>query len=566
MKHVSLAAPLRRLCAVLAVLLAAAVLCPAALAAYELPVTLANEEESVYLYNMDNDTVLLDYNSTEVRYVASTTKMMTALLLIESGQDLETVVTIPTCLTQEFKDIQATNGTDMNLKIGEEIRLKDLLYGLIVRSANDAASVIAWYLGGQAASYDAAPFVVMMNARAAELGCTGTTFGCPHGLYDHGNVSTAQDLARIAEACYASELYMQVATTLTYTLPVTNKHPYERDIENVNFMMQPDYEYYRDYIRGMKTGFTTLAGRCYVTTATQNGDTYLLVVLGSTKESIYAECSGILDWAFASFSNRVLLDMETQVAALPLNGCAQAEEIPLYAARSVAAYGLNSDEVSLSVDLPEKVNAPVKAGKVLGTVTVSLGGTVIDTVELVAAQDYESAFLTGLWNTVLLAPVLVVILVALALFTVKVGGGDARALAGEMAETVQNTVKAAQTAAEQPKQRQRKPARRKAKLPLGGKRGQKQPAGDAAGAAAPAPAGAEPVTAAAAGGVAPTGADAAPAGAGEPLGAEAAATRGVFDFDQAPVSEMPEEFGFAPEDGADDPAAEDTAAKEPATL
>ena len=405
-----------------AALLAVGAALPAA-ATYNLPITTANEGESIYLYNMDNDTVLLDENSTEIRYVASTTKMMTALLLIESGQDLEnTVITIPKCINQEFKDIQATNGTGMNLKVGEEIRLIDLLYGLIVRSANDAASVIAWHLTGGGDTYNAAPFVEMMNQRARELGCTGTTFGCPHGLYDHGNVSTAQDLARIAEACFAQPLYMQVATTLSYTLPMTNKHQYERTIENVNLMMQPGQQAYREYISGMKTGFTTLAGRCFVTTASQNGDTYMLVILGSTKDAIYTETAALLDWAFGNFSNRVLLEMTNPVQTLPLKGCDESETLELYAARSVAAYGHNQAAVTMEYDLPEAVRAPIKQNKVVGTVTVKMDGEVIDTVDLLAGASWSSALLDGLVATILLLPVLLIVLVVLIWGTVLYGG------------------------------------------------------------------------------------------------------------------------------------------------
>jgi len=412
----------RRLAALAAAALLAVGAALPASAAYSLPITTANEGESIYLYNMDNETVLLDENSTEIRYVASTTKMMTALLLIESGQDLEnTVITIPKCLQQEFKDIQATNGTGMNLKVGEEIRLIDLLYGLVVRSANDAASVIAWHLAGGGDTYNVAAFVEQMNIRARELGCTGTTFGCPHGLYDHGNVSTAQDLARIAEACYAQPLYMQVATTMQYTLPLTNKHPYERVIENVNLMMQPGQQNYREYINGMKTGFTTLAGRCFVTTATQNGDTYMLVILGSTKDAIYVETAALLDWAFASFSNRVLLDMAQPVQTLPLKGCDESDTLELYAARSVAAYGHNEAEVTLEYDLPETVRAPVKKDKVIGTVTVKLGGEVIDTVDLMAGASWSSALLDGLVATILLLPVLLVILGGMIWLTARIG-------------------------------------------------------------------------------------------------------------------------------------------------
>ncbi len=118
-----------------------------------------------------------------------------------------------------------------------------------------------------------------MNARAKELGCTDTTFSCVHGLYDYGNVSTAEDLAKIAAACYANETYMQAANTLTYTLPATNLHQNERTIKATNLMLDPEYAYHRDYVRGMKTGFTTLAGRCFVTFAQQDGHTYGLVVL-----------------------------------------------------------------------------------------------------------------------------------------------------------------------------------------------------------------------------------------------------------------------------------------------
>ena len=151
----------------------------------------------------------------------------------------------------------------------------------------------------------------MMNQKAQELGCTGTSFTCVHGLYDYGNVSTAEDLARIASACYANETYMQVANTQSYTLPATNLHQNERAITSTNLMLNPEYAYYRDYIRGMKTGFTTLAGRCFVTFAEKDGHTYGLVVLGSDLDNIYRECAEILDWAFASFSDRQLTDTQT---------------------------------------------------------------------------------------------------------------------------------------------------------------------------------------------------------------------------------------------------------------
>ena len=246
-------------------------------AAYQMPIQTASDTESVYLFNLDTGKPILRQNSDQQRYIASLTKMMTALLFLESGKDMNAEITIPTSLTQEFKDIQNANGSTMNLRIGETVRRIDLLYGLLVASANDAASVIASDVSGG----DLTAFVAQMNARAKELGCMDTTFSCVHGLYDYGNVSTAEDLAKIAAACYANETYMQAANTLTYTLPATNLHQNERTIKATNLMLDPEYAYHRDYVRGMKTGFTTLAGRCFVTFAQQDGHTYGLVVLGS---------------------------------------------------------------------------------------------------------------------------------------------------------------------------------------------------------------------------------------------------------------------------------------------
>ena len=283
---------------VLTLLLAVTAALPG-LAVYEMPIQTVHETESVYLFNLDTGKPILAQNAEQPRYIASLTKMMTALLFLESGKDLNAEITIPASLTQEFKDIQNANGSTMNLRIGETVRRIDLLYGLLVASANDAASVIAMDVAS-----DLPAFVTQMNARAKELGCTSTAFTCVHGLYDYGNVSSAEDLAKIAAACHANETYMQVANTLTYTLPATNLHQQERQITSTNLMLNPEYPYYRDYIRGMKTGFTTLAGRCYVTFAEKDGHTYGLVVLGSDLDNIYREASEILDWAFASFSDR----------------------------------------------------------------------------------------------------------------------------------------------------------------------------------------------------------------------------------------------------------------------
>ena len=283
----------RRLAAwVLTLALAAALALPGG-AVYAMPIRTANAQESIYLINAVTGEVLLDQNSGQQRCVASLTKMMTALLLLESGKDLNETITVPASLTEEFQNIRSKNGSTILLAAGEQLRRIDLLYALLVCSANDAASVIAWDVAGSIPA-----FVQQMNARAAQLGCTGTRFSCPHGLYDDGNVSNAQDMAKIAIACAQYELYRQIADTLQYEIPATNLHA-ARSIRSTNKMLNPENSCYRAYIHGMKTGFTTKAGRCYVTAAQQGDSIYGLVILGSDLKNIYAEAAAILDWAFA---------------------------------------------------------------------------------------------------------------------------------------------------------------------------------------------------------------------------------------------------------------------------
>ena len=390
------------------------------LAAYEMPIQTVNEGESVYLFNADIDKPILEQNADQQRYIASLTKMMTALLFLESGKDMNAEITIPASLTQEFKDIQNANGSTINLRIGETVRRIDLLYGLLVASANDAASVIASDVSGG----DLTAFVAQMNARAKELGCTDTTFSCVHGLYDYGNVSTAEDLAKIAAACYANETYMQAANTLTYTLPATNLHQNERTIKATNLMLDPEYAYHRDYVRGMKTGFTTLAGRCFVTFAQQDGHTYGLVVLGSDMNNIYRECAEILDWAFSSFSDRQLVDTETVLTTIPLTKCRTEEAVELYAASGLSGYGHADDEVTFEFSVPESTSATVKEGAVLGTATVYLDGYEMGTVDLVTHKEYVSDFRTDAKTTLLLMAALIGILIVLGFLTMVAGGGS----------------------------------------------------------------------------------------------------------------------------------------------
>ena len=402
---------------VLTLALAAAAALPG-LAAYPMPIQTASETEAVYLFNADTGKTILAQNADQQQYVASLTKMMTALLLLESGKDLNGEVTVPTAMTQEFKDIQNANGMTAGLRIGETVHRIDLLYALLVSSANDAASVIAYDVGGSVLD-----FVRQMNARAAELGCTGTNFTCAHGLFDYGNVSTAEDMARIAAECYKNPTFVQVSGTAAYTMPATNLHQNERTINSTNPLTDTGSEFYRSYIKCVKGGFTTLAGRCAVAFAEQGGHTYGLVILHADNASLYTECDQLLDWAFESFSDRPLVDTETELTTIDLTKCRAQPTAALYAAAPVSGYGHADDVVSYAFDLPESIPATVKNGQKVGTATVYLDGYEVGTVDLVTHAEYISDFRTDSKATLLLLCALVVLLGALTVLTLAAGGG-----------------------------------------------------------------------------------------------------------------------------------------------
>ena len=402
---------------VLTLALAAAAALPG-LAAYPMPIQTASETEAVYLFNADTGKTILAQNADQQQYVASLTKMMTALLLLESGKDLNGEVTVPTAMTQEFKDIQNANGMTAGLRIGETVRRIDLLYALLVSSANDAASVIAYDVGGSVLD-----FVRQMNARAAELGCTGTNFTCAHGLFDYGNVSTAEDMARIAAECYQNPTFVQVSGTAAYTMPATNLHQNERTINSTNPLTDTGSEFYRSYIKCVKGGFTTLAGRCAVAFAEQGGHTYGLVILHADNASLYTECDQLLDWAFESFSDRPLVDTQTELTTVDLTKCRAQPTAALYAAAPVSGYGHADDVVSYAFDLPESIPATVKNGQKVGTATVYLDGYEVGTVDLVTHAEYISDFRTDSKATLLLLCALVVLLGALTVLTLAAGGG-----------------------------------------------------------------------------------------------------------------------------------------------
>ena len=384
---------------VLTLALAAAAALPG-LAVYPMPIQTASETEAVYLFNADTGKTILNQNADQQQYVASLTKLMTALLLLESGKDLNGEVTVPTALTQEFRDIQNANGTTMGLRIGETVHRIDLLNAMLIVSANDAASVIAYDVGGSVLD-----FVKQMNARAQELGCTGTHFVNPNGLHDPNHYSTAWDIYLFTREAMKYDEFMTIVNTKAYDVPATNKSE-ARELHSTNYLISNwrATGYLYSGAQGIKTGSTDAAGYCLVSSAVRTDRQLISVVLGarlmtasdgSYKVGSFTETARLFDWGFDNFTTKTVLTEDEMIQEVPValsKETAQVAVHPAYTAEAVLPDDLQPEDLVRTVTLDaDVVDAPVSAGQQLGTITLSYGDVDYATVPLLAVADVNAS-------------------------------------------------------------------------------------------------------------------------------------------------------------------------------
>lgn len=240
---------------------------------------------SVVLMDMDSLNVIYGENMNNIRSVASISKIMTAIVAIENA-DINSTVTIGEEITKAY-------GSGIYIKQGEEITLESLLYGLMLRSGNDAALAIANYVGG-----DVDKFVEMMNEKAVEIGMKNTTFNNPHGLDENGgNLSTAYDMALLTSYAMKNEDYRKIVSTKKYTLR-TNMNYY-------SWINKHKLLHAYSYITGGKTGFTDIAKRTLVTTASKNDVNLVVVTLNDGND--FLDHINLFEEAFDNYTNYNIL-------------------------------------------------------------------------------------------------------------------------------------------------------------------------------------------------------------------------------------------------------------------
>ena len=240
-------------------------------------------------------TVLFSKNGDKQFYPASITKLMTALLVAENC-NLDDKVTFSATATTNLE----AGAVSINMTAGDVMTVRQCLYALLLKSANEVGNALAEHVAGSNAK-----FAEMMNAKAAALGCTNTHFSNPHGLHDDNHYTTAEDLYKITQYAMSLPYFMDIVTQTEYTLPPTNLYTGERTIYTTNKMMDKNEPvYYEPYIEGIKTGSHDEAGYCLVTTAQKNGQRYMIVALGAPIGDVHGEMldtKNLYDWAFQGF-------------------------------------------------------------------------------------------------------------------------------------------------------------------------------------------------------------------------------------------------------------------------
>lgn len=248
----------------------------------------------------DTGEILFEHNSKEKMYPASTTKIWTAYLVIKNVEDLNAVVEVK-------NDLSWVEPSSMFLKVGEKFTVRQLLEVLMLKSANDVAVLLAEYVSGSIEE-----FAKLMNEEAKKIGCTGTNFVNPNGLPDENHYSTAQDIALMAKVATKSSVLREIANTKSVTIPANDIYPYDRNYTNSNKFLtgngkmvyngeEIDIKY--DIVNGLKTGYTSAAGRCLVSTASLEGSNIIVAVFGAQGDNVYLDSRKIIDYSFEKIKN-----------------------------------------------------------------------------------------------------------------------------------------------------------------------------------------------------------------------------------------------------------------------
>ena len=370
------------------------------------------EAVSSLAVNLETGLIVYEDNPRQLLYPASTVKLMTAIVAIEHIPDLETVI------YASETAINRTTGTKLNptrpIKAGDGFTARELLYGLLVVGANDAANVLAEYVGGSVED-----FCALMNQKAEEIGAKDTNFTNPTGLHDDNMVTTAYDTALIGQYAYYINEIVKIAGSTNYTIEATDKTSDRRYLYNRNRLIrrvEDETDYFYKGAMGLSAGYTPQGGNCVVAVAKREGLSYLTVVLNAPeieKENYaYADSVTLLNACFDNFAVQKVASGGGMICEIPVSLAAKVDHVTLYAKEDIVSLlpvGYPSEDVQLKQMVYEDAKAPIREGQTFGELVATYKGTIVlGKTELVANTAVDrsnllyvlsllSAFFTSRW-------------------------------------------------------------------------------------------------------------------------------------------------------------------------
>lgn len=324
---------------------------------------------SAILVDADSGRVLYEQNADAKMLIASTTKIMTALVAIREG-DPSDAVTVS-------REAAYTEGSAMYLKEGEQLTLETLLYGLMLCSGNDAAVAIAEHVGGSVEG-----FVSLMNETAKELGLTSTSFANPNGLDAEKHYSTARDMARLACAAMKNETFVRIVSTKSVSIN-------GRTMSNHNKLLSM-----AEGCIGLKTGYTKAAGRTLVSCAERNGQRLIAVTLQDGND--WVDHQTLFDYGFSAYGAKRAAVRGQAFERVNIEG-GSGSTIPLVAAESFSWPLKEGETLEARVELTRPLKAPITAGTKAGEAVFMVDGQEVGRVGLLCGETVKKAQATA-WN------------------------------------------------------------------------------------------------------------------------------------------------------------------------
>ena len=384
------------------------------------------------LIEADTGEILYEKNAHQENYPASLTKIMTALLVFEAIDEGKLSLSDSVTATESAFEGLASDGSTADIVPGETMTVEQLLNCMLIVSANETCNILGEYISGSVEA-----FVARMNERASELGCEHTHFANATGLHNSQHYTTAWDLYLITREAMKHEKFMEICNSKSYTVPATNMTEKPRELHSTNFLIsnwRARGYVYRD-AQGIKTGSTPEAGYCLISSAVRGSRHMISVVLGAERVTLedgvtiqtrsFSETSRMFDWGFDNFARRDILSSADLIQEVPVALSSEASYVSTHAAEDLSCLlpnNIEPEDLERTVTLKsETVDAPVAAGDVLGTLTLSYKDTVYGETELLALNDVSASwFLTAQRRVVdfFAKPLVKVLLVVLVLLIV----------------------------------------------------------------------------------------------------------------------------------------------------